>query len=339
MGWPIRGYRCTCSRRRRTSWDCAWWLRIVPAQAGRILVVCGGWPIGLRMPCWCWTRWEPTQRRCWGSRRAGRSRRRARPGWPAGSAASRWSPRSARRAGRLAGWRPGNGCRCRSPGTLPGSAAGFSAAWRRWRAAPRGCSSGWPQRAARHRPPRARPAWPARLFPGQLLRGIPPRQLGSCPGPAAAHPALGLRTWFHPGADGGPPRGRGHHGPAPARPVVRRCDTGRAAPAPPGPWPLLDRRRRPGDARTARRIAADPPTATQVGLRALAVFWPWQHRGWGALAGRRASTDSGIVRSKICRNMDLGRSGSSLVLPVRRRAGPARRRPEGLRVAVGRRGD
>src|SRR5258708_27511201 len=87
------------------------------------------------MPRWFWTGCEPARRRCWASRPAGRSRRRARPGFPAASAASRSSRRSGRQGGQPAGWRLGNGSPWGWPGTLPPSAAGFSAASPRWPAA------------------------------------------------------------------------------------------------------------------------------------------------------------------------------------------------------------
>ena len=79
----------------------------------------------------------PGRRRCWASRRAGRSPRRARPGLAAASAASRSSRRSARQDGPPAGWRRGNGSRCRPRGALRPSAAGFWAAWPCWPAAAR----------------------------------------------------------------------------------------------------------------------------------------------------------------------------------------------------------
>ena len=77
---------------------------------------------------WYWTRWVPSRRRCWASRRAGPSQRRARPGFPAASAASRWSARSGRQDGLPAGWRLGSGWPWGWHGPLPHSAAGFSAA-------------------------------------------------------------------------------------------------------------------------------------------------------------------------------------------------------------------
>ena len=54
--------------------------------------------------------------------------RRARRGFPVACAASRSSRRSVRQGGLPVGWRLGNGSLWRSPGTLPYSVAGFSAA-------------------------------------------------------------------------------------------------------------------------------------------------------------------------------------------------------------------
>jgi len=71
------------------------------------------------MRSWYWTRLEPTRRRCWASRPAGRSPPHARPGFPAASAASRSSRRWGRQDGLPAAWPPGNGCLWGWPGTLP----------------------------------------------------------------------------------------------------------------------------------------------------------------------------------------------------------------------------
>jgi len=70
-------------------------------------------------------------------------------------------------AGQLAVTRPGQRMALRSRGTFPHPAAGFSAAWPRWPADPRGCSFAWPpasypaSTAARSsRPSCAKPSWP-----------------------------------------------------------------------------------------------------------------------------------------------------------------------------------
>ena len=256
-GWPIRGCRRTCSRGRRASWDCASWRRTGRASAGPVPVAWAGSRTGWRMPSWSWTRCGVDAAALLGvSRRAGRSQRRARPGLPGRVAQPHaQSRRSARQGGPPAGWRLGSGCRWQAARRAPGFGGWFL----------------------------GRLAALARRSPRLFLRlatselpGIDRRALGQ---PGLRDPFLAnydeafrqgsrgvaqdlrvlTRPWGFelgsiqvPALD--PPRGCGHDGPAPARPAVRRGDTGRTASALPRPRPLLDPRRRPGDARTARSI-------------------------------------------------------------------------------------
>ena len=214
------------------------------------------------MPSWCWMRWESTRRRCSGSRLAGRSPRRARRGFR-----SRAQPHARRRrsAARVAHPRDGAGATARlwrSRGTLRHSAAGFSAASPCWRAAHHGCFFALPPASYRASTV-ARSSSPtcARLFLTGYVEAFRQGSRG-----VAQDLRVLMRPWgFELGsierADIDPPRRCRYHGPAPARPAVRRDDTGRTASAPPRPRALLDPRRRPADARATRRIRAGPTAA------------------------------------------------------------------------------
>lgn len=72
-----------------------------------------------------------------------------------------------------------------------------------------------------------------------------------------------------PGADIDPPRRRGHHRRARARPALRQGDTRRAASPLPRPRSLLDPRRRPADAGRPRRIGGRNHEPLQLPERAL----------------------------------------------------------------------
>jgi pimeloyl-ACP methyl ester carboxylesterase len=162
------------------------------------------------------------------------------PGWPTRGMApgERLSLAIARHAPAFGGW------------FLGGLAA--------LRAAPRGCSCGWPPASCPASTAARSPSPACDSFLAHYLEAFRRGSWG-----VAQDLRLLTQPWgFELGAIGVPTvachRDADTTVPPQHPPADRRRDTGRTASAPPRPWPLLDRRRRPEDARTARRITADP---------------------------------------------------------------------------------